>query len=164
MSETSRATAKQVAKTLGLTVRRVHQLVEELILPEPDNEKRFDLDLCDLRYMLFKVGTQSQWEDFCDDVEAEAHDVETAVNIALADKPTDKQVDVAARMVMRHYSNMLFLATCRGKTAVEKNLYLDKFERERDELMGGLIYQRLRGRALVDENGTVLIPARKEAA
>jgi hypothetical protein len=160
MSENRMGDAKRVAKHLGLTVRRVHQLVDELILPQPDNAKRYDLSLCELRYALFKHGTQSQWEDFCDDVEAEAHDVETAVNIALADKRTDKQVDVAARMVMRHYSNMLFLATCRSKTAAEKNLYLDKFERERDELMGGLIYQRLRGRALVDEDGTVLIPAR----
>jgi hypothetical protein len=163
MRETRRATAKQVAKSLGLTVRRVHQLVEELILPEPDNEKRFDLTLCDLRYMLFKHGTQSQWEDFCDDTEAGAHDVETKVNIALADRRTDEQVDAAARLVMRHYSNMLFLAACRSKTPVEKNLYLDKFTRERDELMGGLIYQRLRGRALVDEDGTVLIPAEKAA-
>jgi hypothetical protein len=163
MSENRMGDARRVAKELGLTVRRVHQLVDELILPQPDNAKRYNLTLCELRYTLFKHGTQSQWEDFCDDVEAEASDTDAKVKIALADKRTDEQVDVAARMVMRHYSNMLFLATCRSKTPTEKNLFIDKFTRERDELMGGLIYQRLRGRALVDEDARVLVPAEKAA-
>jgi hypothetical protein len=152
-----RKTAREVAKHLGLTVRRVHQMVDELILPQPDHEKRFELALCDLRYSLLKHGTQSQWEDFCDDIEVEASEVEEKVNRALADNPTDEQVTTAIRAHLRYYSNLLFLATCRSKTAAEKNLYLEKFERERDEWAGSLLAQFLRNKTWISDDGSRVI-------
>jgi hypothetical protein len=58
---------------------------------------------------------------------------------------------------------MQFMAACKSKTAAERNMFLQLWEREYDEDMGGLIYHALRGRALVDETGKVLIPAEKAA-
>jgi hypothetical protein len=156
MSETPRATAKAVAKHLGLTVRRVHQLVEELILPEPDNEKRFDLNLCDLRYTLFRHGTESQWSDFIDDIEVEATDVEEKVNRALADNPTDEQVTAAIQAHLRYYSNLLFLATCRAKTKLERNLLIDKWTSDRDDWFSTLVAQFLRDKTWVSDDGKVI--------
>jgi hypothetical protein len=55
------------------------------------------------------------------------------------------------------------MAACKSKTAAERNMFLQLWEREYDQDMGGLIYHALRGRALVDEFGRVLIPAEKAA-
>jgi predicted transcriptional regulator len=157
MQKTPRATAKEVAKQLGMTVRRVHQLVDELILPEPDNEKRFDLTLCDLRYMLFKHGTEGQWSDFIDDIEAEATEVEEKVRRAMADDPADEQITAAIKAHLQYYSNLLFLATCRAKTKLERNLLVDKWTSDRDDWMGNLLRQFLRNKTWISDDGSRVI-------
>jgi hypothetical protein len=152
--------AKRVAKELGLTGRRVHQLVEELVLPPANNAKLFDLERCALRYKLFKHGRFDQWENFYDSVEQAAKDTAPKVERALQDDPTDEEISVALRAHLSLYSDMKFLAVCRSKTGAEKNLFLDLWQREEDRIAGGLLYQMLRGRALVDDFGKMLIPGK----
>jgi hypothetical protein len=50
MEERRLVDTKRLAFELGVTVRRVRQMVEEFILPPPDQDKRHDLERCEKRY------------------------------------------------------------------------------------------------------------------
>jgi hypothetical protein len=163
MEEKQLVDTKRLARELGVTVRRVRQMVEEHILPPPNEDKKHDLERCQQRYRLYKYGTYDNWNTFYDEVEAAAKDMEKKFDSALKPGSTDEQIRAASAARRRVFEDMQFMAACRSKTAAERNMFLQLWEREYDQDMGGLIYHALRGRALVDEFGRVLIPAEKAA-
>ena len=85
---------KNLAKQLGLTDRRVRQLVEEKILPEPDEADGYDLEKCRARYDLYAHGDDVSWADFDRQMLEDAHQLEELMAKAL--KPKARQKDLAA--------------------------------------------------------------------
>ncbi len=70
LKSTNAVSQKELAKELGVTDRRVRQLVKERIIPAPRDES-YDLDLCRRRYRLYSGGSDREWEAAFD----EAHDL-----------------------------------------------------------------------------------------
>ena len=145
MEEKQLVDTKRLARELGVTVRRVRQMVEEFILPPPNEDKRHDLERCAQRYRLYKYGTYDTWNSFYDELEGAATDMEKKFERGMRPGSTDAEIRAASTARRRVFEDMQFMAACMSKTAAERNMFLHLWEREYDEDMGGLIYHAFGG-------------------
>ena len=106
MEEKQLVDTKRLARELGVTVRRVRQMVEEHILPPPNEDKKHDLERCQQRYRLYKYGTYDNWNTFYDEVEAAAKDMEKKFDSALKPGSTDEQIRAASAARRRVFEDM----------------------------------------------------------
>jgi hypothetical protein len=149
---------KKLASELGVTVRRVRQMVEEHILPPPRDGKH-DLARCERRYRLYKRGADADWNAFYDEVEEAAKDAAKKFERALkrpAGVPDDAAVIAAAVAHQRNVTDLRFLTACKSRSAAERKMFLDWWDREDDQAMGMLLAHAMAGKTLVDAHGTAL--------
>jgi hypothetical protein len=146
---------KQLAVELGVTVRRIRQMVDEHILPPPRDGKH-DLERCERRYRLYKRGTDADWDQFYDEVLARAKDAERKFERALRPRATDAQIRAASVAHQDHMADVRFCTACKSRTTAERNMFLLWWDREDERAMSLLFAHAMKGKTLVDEDGTVL--------
>jgi hypothetical protein len=134
---TARATTKQIALDLGLTERRVRQLVEEHVLARA--EDGFDRDLCRYRYRLFSRGADADWRQAHDRALELAEEAEQL--IALAVGPSASLVDIACacQTTQALWSHMRFLAAVQSASQSERRLFFDMWFREEAGILSSLL-------------------------
>jgi hypothetical protein len=135
-------TQQQLAAELGITGRRVRQLVEAHIFPQAQN-RNYDLALCRERYDLFRTKHDTRaWDELYTDLEACAKQAEELIEAALDPTSTAMQVYEASRTVQELFSDLRFITAARSKSEAERELFLELWRgKEHDAL------QALRGRA-----------------
>lgn len=114
---------ESVAAELGLTPRRVRQLVDEGVLSAPV-EGRYDLAEAKRRYGLYRGARDGQtsgaaWEDALDELEQFAQQAEAAAEAA-EKKPTQETARAAAQSALHFTGWWKFIARCRSKTEEER--------------------------------------------
>jgi hypothetical protein len=148
-------TTKELAKAIGVTARRVGQMVEEHLMPPPNAEKRFELERCELRYRLYKHGSVTQWNCYLDEVEAAGIASQEMFERAM-EADADDLIKPAIQAIRRVHEDLRFLAVARSKTTAESNLFLDMWEQQEDNAIGALLAHFLRNKTWVGDDGKVI--------
>src|SRR4051794_18089183 len=92
---TSRVSQVELARGLGITDRRIRQLVDERILP-PAADGGFALDLCEHRYKLYTSGREDDWNQAFRQAEMLAEVAADLVEKAYADGAVAADVTAAS--------------------------------------------------------------------
>jgi len=127
-----------LARELGVTDRRVRQMVEGHILPEP-RDGLYDLGFCQDRYGLYREGTDRDWDRFFDQCEDLARESTELLRAALKPTSTLDMVTAASRAVQASYRDMRFMTAVRSKSDSERTLFFRVWEREETEAMALLL-------------------------
>ena len=107
---------KDVAARLGLSDRRVRQLIASRILPEPGHEGLYDADECAVRYRLYTAGTDRDWSDFFDDLEADDKKLSALVEKATQPKASLDDIGMAGRAVLKLFGRLRFAMVVNEKS------------------------------------------------
>ena len=135
---TARATVKEIAFELGLTERRVRQLVDECILP-PAIEGTFDADLCRRRYRLYTRGASADWTPIYDDIVALAATSEDLVARALGPNGTVVDIARACESVSALWSDMRFISAVKSSSQSERQFFFTTWDREEGRILTALL-------------------------
>ncbi len=105
---------KELTQELGVTDRRICQLVAEKILPEP-TDHGYDLEMCRYRYQLYSLNDEYSWAEFDRSLLEDAHQVEKLMKKAF--RPSAKRNDLAAaaQAHVAVFDGLRFSMTARSK-------------------------------------------------
>ena len=139
------STRKEVAAALGLTERRVRQLIASQILPEEGTDGGFDLPICETRYDLYHDGSAAEWAEFLDGLERDAKATEKLGQKALRTEATLADVQAASRALQRVFSATRFAlaANPREKSADVRAMMLRLVDYDERAAFAPLIAQGL---------------------
>jgi hypothetical protein len=133
------ATVKELAGALGLTPRRILQLVDERVLPAVCDGAFADVDLCKRRYRLLSRGPSADWQLVFDDVVALAETSEELIARALAVGASLIDVAVACESVSALWSWMNFITAVRSDTQSERAFFFGQWDREEARILSALL-------------------------
>lgn len=155
---------QQLAAGLGVTDRRIRQLVEQRILPPADSEGCYDLATCRERYELYRSGNERDWSDFYRDAEAGIHETAAIFERAFADGATVADVKRASEAVSADMARAHFISAAKAKSQAEADLFKIIWDREEKHALGQLLYRgmELKGAtAIVDDDTGEVIAVRR---
>ena len=101
-------------------------------------------------------GHRRRLDQFYDEVLSRAKDAERKFDRALRPRATDTQIRAASVAHRDFMADMRFMTVCRSRTASERKMFLDWWDREDDQAIGMLFAHVMAGKTLVDADGTVL--------
>ena len=127
-----------LARELGVTDRRVRQMVEGHILPE-SRDGLYDLEFCLDRYGLYREGTDRDWDRFFDQCEDLARESTDLLRAALKPDGTLEMVRAASTAIQVSYRDMRFMTAVRSKSDSERKLFFGVWDREETEAMSLLL-------------------------
>lgn len=157
-----------IAEGLGLTSRRVRQLVEEKILPPPNTDGGYDLALCRERYDLYRSGSDADWIRFYDDAEKELRATARLFQRACSKGAKLEDVTRASIAVQANTATMSFMTACKSPSKAEADFHHLIWQREEDRALGELVTQSMKlmgATKMVDEEtGEVLVDLEKAFA
>lgn len=130
-----------LASELGLTDRRIRQMVTDHLLPAPNDDGKFDLELCRARYDLFRNGSDRDWDDFFESTEDQATNAEKLLDRALADGATAADCKSASLAIQTLHSAMMFITAAKSKTDSERQLFFQIHRERGDRAMAALLYR-----------------------
>jgi hypothetical protein len=152
---------RTLAAKLGITDRRVRQLVETFILPEAQHsDGRYDLDLCQDRYELYREGSDADWERFGEDMVVATKATAVLYDRAMADEAKVEDVQRASSAVQADEARFRFYNACRAKSKSEADLWHLITEGELNRAVGGLLYRGMEiigASGIVDDDGKVIM-------
>jgi hypothetical protein len=128
------ASQKALALRLELTDRRIRQLVDEKVLPEP-RDGRFDVARCFERYRLFRSKDPDAWAEYFDQVTRDAGEVEKLVAAALEPSSKKAEVTAASCAVQSVVSDLEFITAARSKTDGEREFVWSIWRAKADEAL-----------------------------
>lgn len=134
-------TQKALAQALGVTDRRIRQMVDEGLLPEA-RDGRWDLPTCQDRYRLYRDGTESEWNRFFYQVERQAEEVERLMAEALKPSADLKAVQAASVAAQAMFSDLRFVEAAKATGRAERD-FLRTIWREKEGETIGALYARL---------------------
>ena len=114
----------KLAQHLGITDRRVRQLVEEKILPPADEAGGYDAEFCRDRYRLYSSGNDDDWENFYRQIEDDAHEVERLMKKALQPRAKQKDLAATAQAHIALFDDLRFAMAAKGKSRPEHALVM----------------------------------------
>ncbi|WP_339033388.1 hypothetical protein WHZ78_16650 [Bradyrhizobium symbiodeficiens] len=135
---TERATVREVARDLGLSPRRVRQLVDENVLP-PATEGTLDADLCRRRYRLFTRDPTADWTHVYDDAIALARLSDQLMARALGPEAELPDVAEACLVVQNLMADLRFITAVKSNTQSERSLFLSAWARQEHDILAALI-------------------------
>jgi hypothetical protein len=103
-----RLSQKLLAERLGVTPRRVRQLIAENILPGPDSAGGYDAAECEARFLLFSGGSPQAWSRFFDAQEADGAALSQLRETAWDKRATLEEIGAYGRAVIRWHSRLKF--------------------------------------------------------
>lgn len=156
----NRVNQQELAQELGVSDRRVRQMIDSFILPQPHHDDGgYDLALCRERYDLYRNGSPDDWSEFFDETIDLAKETEKLVDRALSDAGTLEDTKLASLRTQIDIARMHFITACQSKSQEERNFFHPLWRREEDRILGGLLYRsmELMGATHLrdDETGTV---------
>jgi hypothetical protein len=143
-SSSNRVSQPELADALGLTARRVRQLVSEHILPDPDDDGRYDFERCQRFYRLYANGTESAWNVFCEEVQDMAARVDRLVRRATADRASRADLSKAGSELIKLHEALRFIAAVKSSNDAERSFVTFVFDRFFTEAFGGLFNRAFR--------------------
>jgi hypothetical protein len=126
---------KIIAERLGLTGRRVRQLLAEHILPEPDNEGLYDWPTCAERYRLYSRGTDSDLLNFLDTVEERSRRLEDLVEKVSRPQATMEDMGLAGRETLWVFGALRFLTGVKTEPDSLKQILMRSINRDEADAM-----------------------------
>ncbi|MEH2503736.1 hypothetical protein V1290_002547 [Bradyrhizobium sp. AZCC 1578] len=127
----------ELAKDLGLTDRRIRQLVEQRILP-PARDEGHDLELSRQRYRLYSSGTDRDWEKCFDEAEDLARMAGELNDRAYEDNAGLEDIKAASIAIQRSTVLMSFITAAKSKSQSERELFWKIWDREEGQALGAL--------------------------
>lgn len=116
---TETVTQKALAARLGVTDRRVRQLIERNILPAANHAGRYEFDECERRYHLYSTGAPFEWNTFIDELEADGRRLTSLRAAAHSPKAKLAEIGVYGRATLAWFSRLKFAQACRIKSETE---------------------------------------------
>jgi hypothetical protein len=160
MQTKTRVNQQSLAQELGVSDRRVRQMVDSFVLPQPHHDDGgYDLALCRERYDLYRNGSPDDWSEFFDETIDLAKETEKLVDRALSDAGTLEDTKLASLRTQSDIARMHFITACRSHSQAEKDFFHPLWRREEDRMLGGLLYRSMElmgANRIVEEDGTVL--------
>jgi hypothetical protein len=127
----------ELARQLHLTDRRIRQMVEERLLPHP-NDDGYDLDLCRYRYDLSRSGAYNL-ERLLDQAVEETAEAERLVDKAHADDAVLADVTAASTAIQASTATMNFITAVKSKSQAEREMFWAIWEGQEKRAIQGLI-------------------------
>ena len=158
----SRVDQKRLARELGVTDRRVRQLVDEFILPPAHHDDGlYDLALSHDRYDLYRGGTGSEWSSFYVETEHAMRQTEKLWAKAWANEATKADLLAASLALQADMARMKFIAACRSQSDAERQMFFTIWSGEEDRALKALLG---RGMAILGKTSIVDDETGKEIA
>src|SRR5215207_6477542 len=123
MKAARRVNQAELALELGITDRRVRQLVEERILREPRSDDGYDLELCRRRCRLYRSGSDREWDAAFDEASDLANMASDLHDKAYAENATVADVTAASVAIQASMGIMSFLTATKSKSQAERDLF-----------------------------------------
>jgi hypothetical protein len=143
----------RLAEELGLTDRRIRQMVAQHLLPEPWPELGYDLERCERYYGLYQRKDEPQaWIAFLRQIEEAALTVQRLIDRALKPRGTKEQLKAASLALQALSADMRFVTAARSGGESERSFFEQWWSEKEDQNMGLLF-----GRAvqiMAEEAGT----------
>jgi hypothetical protein len=125
-----RINQKALAVELGLSTRRIRQLVAARILPESDDNGLYDVDLCRARFELYSFGSDADWFRFYERTERDAATVDRLVKKATAPGADKAALGKAGAAMAALFDGLRFITACRSTSDSEREFVMGQWERE----------------------------------
>jgi hypothetical protein len=144
---------KGLAEELGLTDRRIRQMVAQHLLPEPWPELGYDLERCERYYGLYQRKDEPQaWIAFLRQIEEAAVTVQRLIDRALKPRGTKEQLKAASLALQALSADMRFVTAARSNGEGERSFFEQWWSEKEDQNMGLLLSRAVQ--IMADENGT----------
>ena len=128
-----------LASELGVSPRRVRQLIAEGILPAA-RAGAYDVQRCLERHELYLARHDgAAWEAFEDRLVRDARRAERLLAAALRPAAGWPQLRTASVATQRLFSDLSFMTRCRSKTPAERTLFLELWREREDRALGLLV-------------------------
>ena len=128
-----------LASELGVSPRRVRQLIAEGILPAA-RAGAYDVQRCVERHELYLARHDgAAWEAFEDRLVRDARRAERLLAAALRPAAGGPQLRTASVATQRLFSDLSFMTRCRSKTPAERTLFLELWREREDRALGVLV-------------------------
>jgi hypothetical protein len=129
-----------LASELGVSPRRVRQLIAEGILPGPNEAGTYDLERCVQQHALFLARHDAgAWAPFEDRLLRAARRVERLLATAVRPAASGPQLQAASVAVQGLFSDLSFMTVCRSKTPAERDLFLRLWREKENRALGALV-------------------------
>jgi hypothetical protein len=139
---TKRVSQIELARDLRVTDRRIRQMVDERLLPRP-NEDGHDLEICRSRYDLYRSGTSGDWESLFDEGVEQAKEAERLLEKAYADSAVLADVTAASTAVQASTATMCFITATKSKSQAEREMFWNLWEGQEKRAIQGLIVRMM---------------------
>jgi hypothetical protein len=138
-SSSNRVSQPELADALGLTARRVRQLVSEHILPDADDDGRYDFERCQRFYRLYSTGTESAWNVFYEEVQDMAARVDRLVRRATADSGSRADLAKAGHELAKLHEAVQFMVAVKSSSDAERSFIASVFDRFTSDAFAGIL-------------------------
>lgn len=132
-----RLSTRELAMDLGLTERRVRQLVSEHIFPPA--EDGFDRDLCRQRYRLYSRGPGADWRQAHDRALELAEEAEELIARALGPSGSIVDVACACESTKTLWSHLRFICAATSDTQSERAFFLSTWAHKEHDVLVALL-------------------------
>ncbi|MBO6901185.1 MAG: hypothetical protein JJ864_07545 [Rhizobiaceae bacterium] len=139
ISSSSRVDQKTLATELGVTARRVRQLVQAHLLPPANDEGVYDLDRCRRYFKLYSDKTPYEWAHFFRELRDESVRVERLVRKASSASATEAELARAGKAAAELFDALRFAIAAKSQSDAERTFMRLIFDRLEVETYGPLI-------------------------
>ena len=148
------------ASALGVSDRRVRQLIEQYIVPRPHHVDGHDIPLAVERYQLYRDGSQRDWDDFFDEAEAGTTEASALMTGAFEEGATLEDVKRASIAVQDDPARLHFLSACKSRSKAESDLFHGIWSKDEKEKLSHLLSRNMTlmgaDRIVDDDTGAVI--------
>lgn len=142
MSKTPlRVNQKALAAALGLTDRRVRQMIEERLLPPPGADGLHDVARAQQRYALYQDDDRAgqAWEAFLSGLERRAGKVDLLVKKALKPQAGWQALREASTAAQDLFDDLAFVNAARGRSDGERTFVAMMWREKENDVLGALV-------------------------
>src|SRR5215212_6056767 len=138
MTATRLVSQKALAAALGLTPRRIRQLVEMHIIEQRSGG--YDVATCRERLELYRhKNDREAWNEYYSDVNNLAGKVETLMATTPKGASTEQQIQLTSQSVQELFSCLRFIASAQAKTKAERDFFVGLWRAEEDAALHFLL-------------------------
>lgn len=133
----------ELARMLGVTPRRVRQMVKDHLLPPPDDDELYDGAECETLYSLYTDGDDYAWSRFYDDLGRCSGEIDRLVRrlekiSAKGDDAIDA-IGAAAVMTIQTFTRLRFALSARVRSKPEYPLLMQKLDMDEAQQFAPII-------------------------
>jgi hypothetical protein len=141
----------ELSKALHMSDRRVRKMIEQHLLPEPDESGDFDGEECRRLYMLYRTGDEGSWDRFSAELERDSHEADRLLKIAISEGGTQADLERAGPAITKVFADLRFMiAAMPGAAPSARALIQRLIDADEGKAIGALLakLERLTGKTV----------------